>query len=64
MANTIPILKDYPIKINNTSIPFGGTMSESYSDIETVNVSEAGTDIVQTERIGKLTFSVSIQMVL
>ena len=61
MANTIPILKDYPIKINNTSIPFGGTMSESYSDIETVNVSEAGTDIVQTERIGKLTFSVSIQ---
>lgn len=58
---TIPILKDYPIKINNTAIPFGGSMSESYSDIETVNVSEAGTDIVQTERIGKLTLSISIQ---
>lgn len=61
MANTIPILKDYPIKVNNTAIPFGGSMSESYSDIETVNVSEAGTDIVQTERIGKLTLSISIQ---
>ncbi|MBO4541698.1 MAG: hypothetical protein J5725_00800 [Bacteroidales bacterium] len=62
MANTtIPILKDYPIKINTTAIPFGGSMSESYQDIETVNTSEAGTDIVQTERIGKLTLSISIQ---
>ena len=60
MAYTIPILKDYPIKINNTAIPFGGTMSVSYQDIETVNTSEAGTDIVQTERIGKLKLSISI----
>ena len=61
MAYTIPILKDYPIKINNTAIPFGGTMSVSYQDIETVNTSEAGTDIVQTERIVKLKLSISIQ---
>ena len=61
MANTIPILKNYPIKINTTAIPFGGSMSESYQDIETVNTSEAGTDIVQTERIGKLTLSISMQ---
>lgn len=61
MANTIPILKDYPVKINNTAIPYGGTMSQEFSDVETVNVSEAGTDIVQTERHGKLTFTLNFQ---
>ena len=61
MADTIPILADYPIKINSTAIPFGGNMSENYSTIETVNVSEAGTDIVQTERLGKLTLNISMQ---
>lgn len=58
---TIPILKDYPVKINNTAIPYGGTMSEEYSEVETVNVSEAGTDIVQTERHGKLNFTFNFQ---
>lgn len=59
--STIPILADYPIKINSTAIPFGGTMSEKYSTIETVNTSEAGTDIVQVERLGKLTLSLSFR---
>lgn len=61
MADTIPILKDYPIKINSTAIPFGGSITEKYDTIEKINTSEAGTDIVQTERIGKLTLSLSFQ---
>lgn len=57
-----PILKNYPIKINNVAIPFSGSMSEKYDTIETVNTSEAGTDIVQTERLGKLTLSISYKI--
>ena len=59
--STIPVLANYPIKINTTAIPFGGTMTEKYSTIETVNTSEAGTDIVQVERLGKLTLSLSFR---
>lgn len=58
----IPILKNYPIKINSTAIPFSGSMEEKYDTIETVNVSEAGTDIVQVERLGKLTLSISYKI--
>ena len=58
---TIPVLKNYPIKINTTAIPFGGSISEKYDTIETVNTSEAGTDIVQTQRLGKLTVSFSFR---
>ena len=58
----IPILKDYPVKINNTAIPFSGSMAEKYDTIESVNMSEAGTDIVQTERLGKLTLSISYKI--
>ena len=59
---TIPILKNYPIKINNTAIPFSGSMNENYATIETVNTSEAGTDIVQTQRLNKLTLNISYTM--
>lgn len=59
---TIPILKNYPIKINNTAIPFSGSMDENYDTIETVNTSEAGTDIVQVARLGKLKLSISYTM--
>ena len=62
MADTIPILSNYPIKINNTSIPFSGSMSENYDTIETVNTSEAGTDIVQVARLGKLTLNIRYKM--
>ena len=58
----IPVLKNYPIKINNTAIPFSGSMEEKYETIETVNTSEAGTDIVQVERLGKLTLSISYKI--
>lgn len=55
------ILANYPIKINSVAIPFGGSMSESYSTIESINTSEAGTDIVQVERLSKLTLSLSFR---
>ena len=58
MADTIPILKNYPIKINNTAIPFSGSMNEKYDTIESVNTSEAGTDICQVSRVDKLTLSI------
>ena len=54
----IPILKDYPVKINNTAIPFSGSMAENYDTIETVNQSEAGTDVVQVARLGKMTLAI------
>ena len=57
-----PILDDYPIKINSTAIPFSGSMEEKYDTIESVNMSEAGTDIVQTERLGKLTLSIKYKI--
>ncbi len=59
---TIPILKNYPIKINNTAIPFSGSMSEKYDTIENVNESEAGTDVRQITRVNKLTLSISYTM--
>ena len=57
-----PILDDYPIKINSTAIPFSGSMEEKYDTIESVNMSEAGTDIVQTERLDKLTLSIKYKI--
>ena len=53
---TIPILKNYPIKINNTAIPFSGSMSEKYDTIENVN------DVRQITRVNKLTLSISYTM--
>ena len=49
------MIKDFPIRINNISMPFLSTLAESYEHIETVNQSEAGTDIVQVNRNKKLT---------
>lgn len=59
---TIPILKNFPIKINNTAIPFSGSMSESYDVVENVNKSEAGTDVRQVTRVNKLSLSISYMM--
>lgn len=59
---TIPILKNFPIKINDTAIPFSGSMDEKYDTIETKNTSEAGTDVIQVTRLNKLTLSISYTM--
>lgn len=55
-------IKDYPIKLNTTTLPIASGWSESYDEIETVNVSEAGTDIVDVTRLGKLTLSLSYRL--
>ena len=62
MAETITVLNDYPIKINSTAIPFSGSMEENYETIETVRQSEAGGDIVQTARLGKLNLAISYKI--
>lgn len=57
------MIKDYPIKINNVSIPWGDTpCTETRATLENVNVTEAGTDVCQVERLGKLTLSFSYQL--
>jgi len=57
------LIKDYPIKINSSDIPWGDTpVSESRDTLENVNVTEAGTDVCQVERLGKLTLSFNYQL--
>ena len=57
------MIKDYPILINNVSIPWGNSpASESRETLENVNVTEAGTDVCQVERLEKLTLSFSYQL--
>jgi 4-hydroxyphenylpyruvate dioxygenase-like putative hemolysin len=56
------ILKNYPIKMNNTVIPFPNSYSEKNSVSESVNQTEAGTDVCQVERIKKLTLSLSFRL--
>ena len=53
-------LKDYPIIFNDgadTLIFQWEKWSESYSKVQTSNVSEAGTDLVSVTRTGKLSVS-------
>lgn len=57
------MIKDYPIKINNVDLPWGDNPpSESRDTLENVNVTEAGTDVCQVQRKGKLTLSFSYQL--
>ena len=56
-------LSTYPLKINGTDIPFpDNPIQEKFETLETVNESEAGTDIVQIRRLGKLNLSCSYQL--
>ena len=57
------LIKDYPIQINNADIPWGDTpVTESRETLENVSVTEAGTDVCQVERLGKLTLSFNYQL--
>ena len=56
-------LSSYPLKINGTDIPFPDSpVQEKFETLESVNESEAGTDIVQIRRLGKLNLSCSYQL--
>lgn len=48
------MLKDYPIFFNATELPTPKKWDETFSTVETVNVTEAGTDQVLVARYGKL----------
>lgn len=56
-------LKNYPIKLNDVVLPFSDKLwDENYSNIQNVNTSEVGTDIVQYTRLGKLKLNLSITL--
>ena len=48
-------LKDYPIYFDTTQIPWPTGWELEYENIQTVNTTEAGTDVVDTSRWHKLT---------
>ena len=50
-------MKDFPISINLTELPFPHKWQESSNVVETVNKTEAGTDQVEVVRYDKLTIS-------
>lgn len=53
-------LKSYPTKINNVAIPNKPNSWNTVREvIENVGTTEAGTDIVDIKRVGKMTISVS-----
>ena len=52
---------DYPMYFDTTVIPFPSTFTESHNTIENVDKSEAGTDIVNVTRYGKLSISMTIK---
>ena len=51
----------YPMYFDTVAIPFPSTYNESANTIETVNKSEAGTDIVNVTRDDKLSISMTIK---
>lgn len=57
------MLKDYPIIINGTAIPTPTTYKESPTSVESVNKSEAGTDLVITTRRDKLALSLDYEFI-
>lgn len=50
-------MKDFPISINSTSLPFPHKWQETSNVVENVNKTEAGTDQVEVVRYDKLTIS-------
>lgn len=53
------MLSEYPIYFDDVEIPFPKTWNEENKVIESVNQSEAGTDIVNVTRMQKLSVTVS-----
>lgn len=53
------MLRDYPTYINDIKIPAADSWQESYGTVESVNTTEAGTDVVVLVRSGKLSVSAS-----
>ena len=52
-------LNTYPVQINGTNLPVATSWNEMSEVIENVNVTEAGTDVVDLLRTDKLTVNAS-----
>ena len=57
MANNA--LKDFPTLFDNVAMPFPNSWTETSDVVESVQTSEAGTDIIQVTRYDKLKISAS-----
>lgn len=55
-------LNDFPIKINNTSIPVPIAWSENPAVVENAMTTEAGTDVIDVLRVDKLTVTASFDV--
>ena len=53
------MLKDFPTYFDTTEIVRPNKWEESYEVVDTVNTTEAGTDVVDISRLSKLTVSAS-----
>lgn len=53
---------DFPIKINNVSIPVPIEWSENSEVVENANTTEAGTDVIDVLRVDKLTVTASFDV--
>ena len=60
--NETVVLNDYPIKFDNTSLPFPTGWQQAFNKVQTLLQSEGGDDLIQSIRKGKL--SISAQFVL
>ena len=56
------MLSSYPLLFGSTALLFPTTWNEKYEQIESINVSESGTDIVQVSRAEKLTLSLAYKI--
>lgn len=55
-------IKDYPIKLDDVVLPIAHGWSEDWGDIEDTNTSEAGTDLINTMRLNKLTLGLKYRL--
>ena len=55
-------MSDIFLKINDTELPIPGSWSSSYETIETINTSEAGTDLVSVTRLDKINASATFNV--
>lgn len=53
---------DYPIKINNTPIPFPNVWNEIPEVVENAMTTEAGKDVIDVLRVDKLTVNASFDV--
>lgn len=62
MADEQIRLKDYPPMFNGTAVPFFPEIDNAPTNVEKVNRSEGGRDIVQRTRTDKLSASVKMEV--